>query len=110
VVVEHLTEAMRRLLRRSGPPHVVVRTYGRDSLLVWANLLLAPLFAALGMRVGVRSEEQLAARIEADAAQMRQKGYLVASVQMFALPVLFAPGYRANWYKVTFERTAPQPE
>ena len=62
--------AVNGLLRRS-PRALVVREYGRDSLLVWANLLLAPLFAALALRVGLESEERLAARIEADAAAMR---------------------------------------
>lgn len=90
----------------SGPKPVVVREYGRDSLLVWANLLLAPLFAALGLRVGVQSEARLAARMEADATAMRQRGYLVASVETFTLPVIGAPEHPANWCRVTYERTA----
>jgi hypothetical protein len=89
----------------SAPRPVVVRQYGRDSLLVWANVLLAPLFAALGLRVGLQSDEQLAARIEADSTAMRKRGYLVASVETFTLPVVGAPGHPANWYRVTFERT-----
>jgi hypothetical protein len=90
------------------PKRIIVREYGRDSLLVWANLLLAPLFAALGMRVGIQSEERLAARIEADAAVMRNKGYLVASTQSFSLPVIGAPRQSANWYRVTFELASPE--
>jgi hypothetical protein len=89
------------------PRTVVVREYGRDSLLVWANLLLAPLFAALGLRVGLQSEAQLEARIEADTAAMRKRGYLVASVETFSLPVLWGAAKTASWYRVTFERTAP---
>ena len=92
----------------SEPKRIVVREYGRDSLLVWANLLLAPLFAALGMRVGIQSEERLAARIEADAAAMRTRGYLVSSTQTFSLPVIGAPRQTANWYRVTFELVSPQ--
>jgi hypothetical protein len=87
----------------SEPRRVVVREYGRDSLLVWANLLLAPLFAALGLRVGVQSEDQLAARIEADAAAMRRQGYLVASTERLSLPVVGAPSQAAYWYRVTYE-------
>lgn len=97
-------------LGRSAPKPVVVREYGRDSLLVWANVLLAPLFAALGLRVGLQSEERLAARIEADAAAMRQRGYLVASMETFALPVLGAPATAAKWYRVTFELVRPHSE
>ncbi len=67
-----------------------------------------PLFAALGLRVGIQSEEQLAARIEADAAAMRNKGYLVASTQTFSLPVIGAPRQTANWYRVTFELASPK--
>jgi hypothetical protein len=82
---------------------VVVREYGRDSLLVWANVLLAPLFAALGMRVGLRSDDELQARIEADTATMRQRGYSVSSIETFALSVFGAPQAAANWYRVTYE-------
>ena len=60
---------------------MVVRDYGRDSLLVWANLLLAPLLAHSGYEPATVSEDRLAANIEADAAAMRKKGYLVTSTQ-----------------------------
>jgi hypothetical protein len=99
--------ALSGLFGPAEPKRIVVREYGRDSHLVWANLLLAPLFAALGMRVGIQSEEQLAARIEADAAAMRTKGYLVSSTQKFSLPVSGAPHQTANWYRVTFELVSP---
>lgn len=97
------------LFGASEPKCIIVREYGRDSLLVWANLLLAPLFTALGLRVGIQSEERLAARIEADTAAMRKKGYLVASSQTFSLPVLGAPRGAARWYRVTFELVSPKP-
>ena len=99
--------ALKRLFRPSEPERIIVREYGRDSLLVSANLLLAPLFAALGLRVGIQSEERLAKRIEADAAAMRSKGYLVASTQTLSLPVIGAPRQTANWYRVTFELASP---
>ena len=100
--------ALKGLRGSSEPRRILVREYGRDSLLVWANLLLAPLFAALGLRVGVQSEEQLAARIEADAAAMRKRGYLVTSTETFSLPVIGAPRHVANWYRVTFELATPE--
>jgi hypothetical protein len=95
-----------RLFGSSEPKPTVVRDYGRDSLLVWANLLVAALFAASGRRVGLQSDEQLAARMEADAAAMRKQGYLVASVQEFSLPGLAGPTASARWYRVTYERAA----
>ena len=95
-----------RLLGR-GAPRQIVREYGRDSLLVWANLLLAPLFAAIGMRVGLQSEERLAARIEADTAAMRKRGYLVASVESFTLLGIAGRGTEARWRRITFERSSP---
>jgi hypothetical protein len=84
---------------------VIVRSYGRDSLLVWANLLLAPLLAAFGRRVGLQSEGRLAARMEADAAALRKRGYLVASVETFSLPGLARADAAARWYRVTYERS-----
>jgi hypothetical protein len=95
-----------RLAGHGAPERRVVRDYGRDSLLVWANLLLAPLFGLLGIRVGLQSEERLAARIASDTAAMRKKGYLVASVERFSLPVMGAPGTTASWYRVTYELAA----
>jgi hypothetical protein len=94
------------LVGSSEPKPRVVREYGRDSLLVWVNLLVAAIFASTGRRVGLRSDEQLAARMEADAAAMRKKGYLVASVQEFSLPGLAGPTAGAKWYRVTYERSA----
>ena len=99
-------ETMRRRLRRDAPKRVV-RDYGRDSLLVWANLLLAPLFAALGLRVGIQSEEQLAARIARDTAEMRKQGYLVASTETFTLKGIAGPTTAAHWYRITFETSSP---
>jgi hypothetical protein len=61
---------------------------------------------ASGRRVGLQSDEQLAARMDADAAAMRKKGYLVASVQEFSLPGLAGPTASAMWYRVTYERAA----
>ena len=101
-------DAWARIFGPAKPKRVVVREYGRDSLVVWANVLMAPVFAALGLRVGLRSEEQLAAKIETDAAEMRRKGYLVASTQTFSLPVIGAPRQRASWYRVTYELGSPQ--
>lgn len=62
----------------------------------------------LGLRVGVHSEEQLAAKIEADAAAMRTTGCLVTSTQTFTLPVIGAQRQTANWYRVTFELASPE--
>lgn len=86
---------------------MIVRSYGRDSLLLWANFLFAPLLAAFGRRVGLQSEEQLAARMQDDAAKFRKQGYLVASVERFALPGLTRADASATWYRVTYERQAP---
>ena len=94
-------------LRRREARHRVVREYGRDSVLVWANLLLAPLFSALGLRVGVQSDERLVARIERDAADMRKRGYLVGPVETFTLKGLLGPATAAHWYRVTFEKASP---
>ncbi len=103
-----LKRALGRSTGRSTTERVVVKDYGRDSLLVWVNLLLAPLLALLGVRVGLQSEERIAARIQSDTAAMRKRGYLVASVQTFSLPVVGSSDATANWYRVTFELAAAQ--
>ena len=100
--------ALGRLTGRATTDRVVVKDYGRDSLLIWGNLLLAPLFSMLGLRVGLQTEERISARIEADTAAMRKKGYLVSSVQTFSLPGIVTPGAAANWYRVTFELAVAQ--
>jgi hypothetical protein len=101
-----LRERAVQLLGRGAPERIIVRDYGRDSLFVWGNLLFAPLFAALGRRVGLQSEDQLAARIDADTAEMRARGYLVASAQTFTLPGIAGRSTDAHWYRITFEQTA----
>ena len=105
-----LQALLQRLRRPAAQPEHIVREYGRDALLVWANILIAPPLARLGLRVGLRSEEQLAARMESDATAMRRRGYLVAKVETFSLPVVgAAPGDAASRYRVTYERsTTPE--
>jgi hypothetical protein len=110
VAILHLREAVARRGAPSEPERVVVREYGRDSLLVWANVLLAPLFAALGLRVGLQPEERLAARIEAGTAELRKRGHLVASVQTFTLAGLTARRTDAHRYRVSFERVERPPQ
>ena len=82
---------------------MIVRQYGRDSLLVSANLLLAPLFAALGLRVGLQSEEQIRAKIDSDTVALRKRGYVLASLETFALPVIGSRDTNASWYRATFQ-------
>jgi hypothetical protein len=38
---------------------------------------------------------------------MRGRGYLVASVETFVLPVIAAPEAGAHWYRVRYELVAP---
>jgi len=45
----------------------------------------------------------VAARMEWDTAEMRKRGYLVASVETFTLPGLMGPATAAHWYRITFE-------
>ncbi|HEY4753924.1 MAG TPA: hypothetical protein VIH37_11605, partial [Candidatus Limnocylindrales bacterium] len=99
----HLPARLSARFGRSGPRPVVVREYGRDSLLVWANLLLAPVFARLGLRIGLQSEERLAARIEADATAMRRRGYLVASVGDVHAARHRGTRGRRHWHRVRYE-------
>lgn len=83
-----------------------MRTYGRDSLLVGANLLVAPLLASLGLRVGLQSDERPRAKMEAEAASLRKQGYLVASVETFVLRGIGRSDAGPQWYRVTYEKTS----
>jgi hypothetical protein len=89
------------LFRRSRPTRIT-RTFGRDSLLVWMNPLISALQASLGLRVGFRSEAEVLRKMEEDALRMESQGYRVVSAARFDLPVLIAPGRKANYYKVTY--------
>jgi hypothetical protein len=89
-------------LRRTRPQRVV-RTYGRDSLLVWVNPLLSALQATLGFRVGLRSEAAVLEKMQRDADEMAGRGYRVVSEEQFALPLIGSPQRSASWYRVTYE-------
>jgi hypothetical protein len=81
----------------------IVKTYGRDSLLVWMNPLISALQATLGLRVGFRSDAEVLQKMESDTMNMAERGYRVVSADQFELPV-FGPGNKkASWYRVTYE-------
>jgi len=86
----------------------VVRTYGRDSLLVWVNPVLSAIEALLGLRVGLRSDAEIRARMQDDVLDMERRGYRVVTADELELPVLLAPGKRANYYRVTYELDDPE--
>jgi hypothetical protein len=90
------------LFRRSRPQQVV-RSYGRDSLLVLLNPIIAALQATVGLRVGLRSDAEVLQEMELDAQKMQQRGYRVASADQHDLPVLGPPGRKATYYRVTYE-------
>jgi hypothetical protein len=94
-------------LFRREPPLRVVRTYGHDSLLIAVNPILSAIEAAFGLRVGLRSDADVRDRMEKDALEMQAKGYRVVSVDEYAVPAFGATPARANWYRVTYERTKP---
>jgi hypothetical protein len=92
-----------RLLGVGTPARTVVRSYGRDSLVLWVNPLLSALQARLGLRVGLRSQAAVRDRMQRDVLAMADRGYRVASSEQFDLPVALAPGEQASWFRVTYE-------
>jgi hypothetical protein len=86
-------------------PRTVVKSYGRDSLVLWLNPLVAAVQASLGMRVGIRSEAEVLDAMEKDALKMAERGYRVSTADRYDLPVLFGRGQAASYYKVTYELT-----
>ncbi|HET7027327.1 MAG TPA: hypothetical protein VFI28_06520 [Candidatus Limnocylindrales bacterium] len=69
-----------------------------------ANPVLSTIAAAFGLRIGLRSDEEVRDRMEKDALAMQAKGYRVASADEFAVPAFAAAAARATWYRVTYER------
>jgi hypothetical protein len=91
------------------PKRTVVKEYGRDTFLVAFNLLLAPLMASRGRRVGLLSEADVLDRMEKDALEMGDRGYRVVSADRYAVPWLARLGWgdRATFYRVTYELALP---
>jgi hypothetical protein len=86
------------------PRRVVVRTYGRDSLVGLLNPLLTLMVRYFGMQLRFRSEEQVALEMERDAVAMIRRGYRVASSEQFEMQPL-----GIVWHRVTYE-LAESPE
>ena len=82
-------------LARGRPPEVIVKTYGRGSLL---GLLSIP-FAFLMASRGMNGWQQSAARdMEDDAVAMARQGYRVVASGEYGIPLL-----GTTYYKVTYQ-------
>lgn len=82
----------------SAPP-IIVKSYGRGSLLGVFGLLFAWLMARQGMRGW---QERAAREMEDDAVAMSRRGYRVADSRELGLPQ-----FGIVWYRVTYERADP---
>jgi hypothetical protein len=85
----------------------VVKTYGRDALLVWWNPIIAAAMSMAGLRVGVLSNDEVVSRMERDALEMLSRGYRVVSSDEKVLALLFPPGKTTSYYTVTYRRESP---
>jgi len=86
----------------TGPRPLVVRTYGRDSLIGLLSPLLALMVRAFGLQLRLSSEDQVRLEMERDAVAMTRKGYRVASSEQFEIQPL-----GIVWYRVTYALTEP---
>ena len=91
-----------RLFGRHDPPRTIVRTYGRDSFLAFLNPVMTFLVRSMGLEMRLRSDAEVAARMEDDAIVMRQQGYRVVSAEEYTMPL-----FGARYFKVTYERSEP---
>jgi hypothetical protein len=96
--------ASMKLFRRTRR-RLVVKTFGRDSLLVWLNPFISALQAAMGLRIGIRSDAELLQRMDEDAMEMAKEGYRVVSADRYDLPLLGIANRNAYYYRVTYELT-----
>jgi hypothetical protein len=95
------------LFGQSKPKRTIVKDYGRDTFLVAFNLLLAPLMARSGRRVGLQSDADVLDQMEKDSLRMADKGYRVVSADQYTVPWLARLGWgdKATYYRVTYELT-----
>jgi hypothetical protein len=82
-------------LLNKGLPRVIVKTYGRGSLLGLLSLPFAFLMASRGMH-GWR--ESAARDVEDDAVAMARQGYRIVSSGEYGIPVV-----GVTCYKVTYQ-------
>lgn len=80
---------------------VVVRTYGRGSLLGALSPILAFFMASRGMRGW---QESAIRDMEDDAVAMARRGYRVVTTQEYG-----SRPFGITYFKVTYRRDAPEP-
>lgn len=87
------------------PPRIVVRQYGRDSILFAAvnPLMTAILVGMFGLKGPLRNDERLALAMEKDAVAMAKRGYRIAATHDYE-----SPFFGIVYHKVTYELNAPQ--
>ena len=88
-----------KLFGAGEPPRIVVRTYGRGSLLGVLSLPFAFLMASRGMHGW---QDRATRDMEDDAVAMARQGYRVVSADEYGMPVF---GIRT--WKVTYEWMDP---
>ncbi len=77
---------------------VVVRSYGRDSLLGLVNPLLALIVRTFGLQLRLRSEDRVLLEMERDQVAMIRQGYRIVASEQFEMPP-----FGITWYRVTYE-------
>jgi hypothetical protein len=82
------------------PQRIVVREYGRDSMVFAAvNPLMTSLMVnVLGMKNPSGSADRIALAMEKDAVKMAERGYRIVSTHEYEQPRL-----GISYYKVTYE-------
>jgi len=93
-----------RLFGRGHPRRIVVREYGRDSILFAAvnPLMTFVMVGILGMRDPLRVQDRVALAMEKDAMKMAKKSYRIVSSQEYEAPKL-----GVVYHKVTYELVDP---
>jgi hypothetical protein len=90
------------LFKPGKPKRIVVKAYGRDSLLGLLSPLLGMFMASLGLRVRLKPEAVVLAEMEKDAEVMRKRGYRIASAEHYEIAQ-----FGVVWQKVTYELIEP---
>ena len=90
------------LFGKATPRRIVVKAYGRDSLVGLLNPLLTLVARTFGTQIRLKSEDQVLIEMEQDAVVMIKQGYRIVSSEQYEMPP-----FGVTWHKVTYELVDP---
>ncbi len=92
-----------RFLRKTQPKRIVVKQYGRDSMLGLASPIASFfLLGGQGVKGELASQARVVEHMEKDAVEMAKQGYRIVSTREYE-----HPAFGVRYLKVTYELVGP---